>query len=122
MGKKIKILLVEDEVLISECLNYDLREVGFETFPFIASGEEAIMAVKEEIPDIILMDIHLAGEIDGIEAAEEILNSKKIPIIFMTGYEKNEIIQRTNKMKEVIFLEKPVEIYDITRMIEKVLK
>lgn len=68
MRKKIKILIVEDEVIIAQFLKIELEDSGYEVCSFVASGEEAIIEAKEKNPDLILMDIHLSDKIDGIEA------------------------------------------------------
>lgn len=120
MDKKIKILLAEDEVLIAQCLKMDLVLEGYNVCKYVASGEEAIETAKEEDPDIILMDIHLSSKVDGIEAARKIIAHKKIPIIFMTGYNDIYTFERAQKINPVAFLEKPVEFSKLKSIIESV--
>ncbi|MDP8200664.1 MAG: response regulator [Candidatus Tenebribacter burtonii] len=122
MKKKVKILIAENEVIIAQCLKMELELKGYEVCNFVATGEEAIIEAKEENPDIILMDINLLGFIDGIDAAKEITKSKKIPIIFMTGYNDIAFFERAQKVNPVAYLEKPVEIYDIEPIIESIFK
>lgn len=122
MKKKIKILLAEDELLIAQCLKIELELNGYAVCSFVASGEEAIEIAKEEKPDIILMDIHLSGKMDGIEAARQIVALKDIPIIFMTGYNDTNIHKKAQKINPVAYLEKPIEVYDITPIIESLFK
>ena len=88
MNKKVKILLVEDEAIVAQYLSLELELEGYEVCGYVATGEEAIQKALEEKPDLILMDINILGDIDGIQAAEEILKHRYIPIIFMTGYSK----------------------------------
>jgi CheY-like chemotaxis protein len=83
----------------------------------VIKGEEAVTAALRENPDLILMDIRLAGDLGGIEAAEKIQKSKNIPIVFMTGYAKEEFLDKINKVKPLGFLEKPVNIYLIRNII-----
>jgi len=120
--KKIKILIVEDEVMIAQCLKMDFEEEGFDVCGFTASGEESVVEAKENNPDLILMDIHLQGRIDGIEAAEKINENNSIPIFFMTGYDKSNIIERARKVNPVAVLTKPVSAIDLRPMIESILK
>ncbi|MCK5148994.1 response regulator [bacterium] len=122
MEGRIKILIVEDEVMIAQCLKMDLEDEGYEVCSFVGSGEEAIIEVREKNPDIILMDINLAGKMDGIDAAREIIDYKDIPIILMTGYNKSNLFIRAHKVHPVAYLEKPVEIYDLKPIIESYLK
>ncbi len=120
MKKKIKILIVEDEAMIAQCLKMDLEDEGYEVCGFVSSGEESVILAKEKEPDIILMDIYLSSAMDGIEAAKEIIAFKNIPIIFMTGYDGNNMYDRAEKIKPVAYLRKPVEAYDIKPVIESI--
>jgi len=120
MNEKKKILIVEDEVMLSAWLKIQLEDEGYLVCGCITTGEEAIEFVKETKPEVILMDINLVGEIDGIEAAEIITEKSKIPIIFMTGYEAPEIYERAQKTKPVAYLTKPVEIWDLKPIFESI--
>ena len=120
MNRKIKILLAEDEVLIAHCLKMELELNGYDVCSFVASGEEAIEIAKKEDPSLILMDIHLSGKMDGIEAATKILEHNKIPIMFMTGYNDKAIYERAQELNPVSYLEKPIEIFEIQPIIDSV--
>ncbi|NQT65663.1 MAG: response regulator [FCB group bacterium] len=122
MEKKIKILIAEDEAIITQCLKMEFELEGFEVCRFVTEGEEAIEIAKEEEPDIILMDIHLSGKMDGIEAARQIIEHKNIPIIFMTGFSDINVRKRAHKINPVGYLEKPVEVYEVTPIIESLFK
>jgi len=118
MNNPKSILIVEDEVILSAWLKMQIENEGYLVCSCITTGEEAIEFVKETKPDVILMDINLIGEIDGIEAAEEINRKSKIPIIYMTGYEEPEIYERAQKTKPVAYLTKPVEILNLKPIFE----
>jgi len=118
MNEKKKILIVEDEVMLSAWLKIQLEDEGFLVCGCITTGGEAIEFVKNTKPDVILMDINLVGEIDGIEAAEKITEKLNIPIIFMTGYVESEIYKRAQKTKPVAYLTKPVEIWNLKPIFE----
>ncbi len=120
MSRKIKILLAEDEVLIAHCLKMELELNGYDVCSFVSNGEEAVEIAKKEDPNIILMDIHLSGKMDGIEASKKILEHHKIPIIFMTGYNDKAIYERAQKINPVAYLEKPIEFFEIQPIIDSV--
>lgn len=120
--KKIRILIVEDEALIAKCLKMTLESQGYEVIGFVASGEKAIITTKEKNPDIILMDIHLSGEIDGIDAAKEIIENKNIPIIFMTGYDMTNFIERAQKINPAACLNKPIKAIEVMSVINSIFK
>ena len=98
MRHKKTILLVEDEVLIAMSEKRSLEKYGYAVIT-VHSGENAIEAV-ENIPDIdlILMDINLGGGIDGTEAAEHILKSRDLPVVFLSSHIEPEIVERTEKI------------------------
>lgn len=118
--ERIKILIAEDEAIVAQCLKMELESNGYEVCSFVASGEEAIIEVKEKNPDIVLMDINLSGEIDGIDAALKIIKHKYIPIIFMTGYTQSNLFEKAQKVNHVAYFEKPVEVYDLEPVFESI--
>ena len=121
-NRKVCVLIVEDEALIARCLSMDLTDEGYSVCGLVASGEEAVIKAKSTNPDIIFMDIHLAGEIDGIDAAMEIVKQKKIPILFMTAFSANELKIRAKDVHPVGYLNKPVDIEDIKSIVEPMFK
>ena len=120
MNEKKKILIVEDEVMLSAWLKIQLEDEGYGVCGNFTTGEEAVEFVQNTKPDLILMDINLVGEIDGIEAAEIITEKSNILIIFMTGYEEPEIYERAQKIKPIAFLTKPIEIWDLKPIFESI--
>ncbi len=83
---KNKILIVEDEGILSLDMANTLHEMGYSVIDAVPSGEEALEMIKRDKPDLILMDIQLSGEMDGIQTAEQINKAFAIPIIYITGY------------------------------------
>ncbi|MDA3814503.1 MAG: response regulator [Candidatus Cloacimonetes bacterium] len=122
MEKRVKIMIAEDEAIIIQCLKMELELEGYKVCKFVTEGEEAIETAKEEEPDIILMDINLSGKMDGIEAARKIIENKYIPIIFMTGFNDTDIQKRAQEINPVGYLEKPVEVYEVTPIIKSLFK
>ena len=103
-----KIMIVEDEIIIAVSLRRKLVNAGYKVCELVDTGEKAIEGMKEEEPDIILMDILLKGVMNGIEAAREIRAIRNIPIIFMTGYESERTMQKAKTVKPAGCLIKPV--------------
>ena len=118
MDKKIKILLVEDEFLIAMSLERELVRSGYTVVKTVSSGEEAIETTRQIEAGVILMDIRLAGQIDGIEAAAEIKSFSTVPVIFMTGYSNAETRKRAEKLNPAGYLSKPVSIPQLAVLIE----
>lgn len=118
--KSIRILIVEDEFMIAMSLETELIEAGYDVIKIVTSGEKAVETAQIESPDVILMDIGLAGKLDGIEAAEKIQSvSPQISIIFMTGYSDMEYNKQFNKFKTLKYLIKPVFIHDLIPLLKK---
>lgn len=103
----IRILIVEDESIVAEDIQRSLENMGYSILSIVSSGEEAIEKVKENEPDLILMDIMLDGEIDGIEAADMIRSFSNIPIIFLTAYSDEKILERAKITEPFGYIIKP---------------
>jgi len=89
-----KILIVEDEKITSEHIKLGLESAGYQVVGMVTSGEEAIKKVEDLPVELVLMDIHLKGEMDGIDAAEEIRERFGIPVIFLTAFSDENTVQR----------------------------
>lgn len=118
--KPISIYIVEDELLISASLKSQLQHFGYEISGSSIRGEtclEEITALTEigKEPEIVLMDIHLRGELDGIETAKQINERFNCAIIFLTGQSSKEIYERSFKIKPFGYLLKPIDM-EQTRM------
>ena len=81
-----KILIVEDEILIAEDLRLILQRMGYQVVGTACSGIEAIRKADKLRPDLVLMDIRLQGEMDGVEAARQIRSKADVPIIYVTAH------------------------------------
>lgn len=120
MNHKIKVLVVEDEALTAMSLKMDLESLGVEVLKMVAMGEEAVTIAHETPPSLVLMDIRLAGGMDGIEAAEAITKEHHdIPIVFMSGFATDYIKRRADKLNPLDFLEKPLTISSIKLILER---
>lgn len=121
-----KILVVEDEVITAEHIKLALKNQGYQVVDVITSGEDAINKVEEETVDLVLMDIHLRGKMDGVEAAEEIWRGFSIPVIFLTAYSDEKTLKRA-KIADLSgkgsfgLLNKPFKEEDLHSVVEKTL-
>jgi CheY-like chemotaxis protein len=118
----MKILVVEDEILTAKSLCMDLEDFNGEVLPPVAKGEDAVSVYDKKRPGLIFMDIRLAGEMDGIEAAERIRKLNGPEICFMTGFATAHIREKAMGVKPVAFLEKPFSIADIRKVYDSVVK
>ena len=89
-----KILIVEDERIVSMELESRLTNLGYTVCAQAVSGEEAINLTIEHVPDLILMDINIRGQIDGIETAKKLKEHLDIPIIFLTAFNDSKTSDR----------------------------
>ncbi len=107
--EKARILIVEDERIIAQGVGETLRKLGYEVAGIASSGVEAIQKATDFYPDLVLMDIVLKGEMDGIEAAEQIRTRLDIPSIFMTAYDDETILKRAKVTEPYGYILKPFE-------------
>jgi len=104
-----KILIVEDESIIAEDISDSLISLGYRITGMVYSGEEAIEAAAKFRPDLVLMDVNLQGEIDGITAAAEIRARFQIPVVYLTAYADENTLRRVNATKPFGYIVKPFE-------------
>lgn len=104
-----RVLVVEDEVLVARDIQARLTRMGYEVVGTVARGEDAVTTALEQLPDLILMDINLRGEMDGIEAAVQINESRSIPIIFCTAYSNDEVLDRAKITSPFGYVLKPFD-------------
>ena len=95
MGTELaRIMIVEDERIVARDLAATLVDLGYAVTGMVGTGEEAIVKAKEWQPDLVLMDIRLAGSIDGVEASSRIKSERDTPIIFLTSHSDRETLRR----------------------------
>ena len=102
-----RVLIVEDEFLIAEELRERLSRLGFSVIAMVDSADEGIAIATRERPDLVLMDIRLRGEKDGIQAAHEIREQVDLPIVYVTAYSDKWTVNRVKKTEHDGFLLKP---------------
>jgi CheY-like chemotaxis protein len=117
----IKILIVEDENIIALNIKKKLKSFGY-SIPAIAStGEEALKLTEIILPDLILMDIMLKGEMNGVEAAEQIRKRFDIPILYLTAYSDDKILEKAKITEPYAYIVKPFKANDLHSNIEMAL-
>jgi CheY-like chemotaxis protein len=116
-----RILVVEDEAIIAFCLQETLTRLGYDVVGVIAFGEEALQKVKETPPDLVLMDVQLAGDMDGIEAAAQIQVQFDIPVVYLTGYAEGMLLQQIEATASY-YLDKLVQDQELHATIEMALQ
>ncbi len=118
MDTLIKILVVEDEMIIGAKISMQLTSLGYEVTGILPRGEEAILHVADNRPDIVLLDINLKGKLDGIETASQLQQHGPIPIIYITANSDEATFNRAKSTKPYAFIAKPFKQLDLQRAIE----
>jgi two-component system sensor histidine kinase/response regulator len=118
---KARILIVEDEIIVGLDIQHELTGLGYRVTDIVTSGPEAIQKAAQTRPDLILMDIRLAGEMDGIEAAEEIRQGLSLPVVYLTAYADAETLQRAKLTEPFGYIIKPYQERDLHTTIEMAL-
>jgi two-component system sensor histidine kinase/response regulator len=104
-----KILIVEDESIVVMELRERLKRLGYEVMGVASSGEEAILKAEELHPDMVLMDIRLQGQMNGIQAAEAVRSRFDIPVVYLTAFADDDTLQKARMTEPFGYLIKPFE-------------
>lgn len=115
---KIKIGVVEDEVIIADSICAVLHELGYETCEPSATYTEALEMIEKEKPDLLLLDINLAGNKDGIQLAAEIKTRFDLPFIFLTANSDSATVERAKTVEPPAYLVKPFNKNELYTSIE----
>lgn len=113
-----RLLVVEDEGIIANMLVLQLQRFGYEIVGTAPTGEEAVATALAKKPDLVLMDIRLAGRMDGIEAAEEIHKTLDVPVIFLTAYSDDATLQRAKVTSPFGYIMKPFNERELLAAVE----
>lgn len=117
-NEKANIMIVEDEAIVAEEIKISLEGMGYLVTSSVKTGESAIEKAEQDRPDVIIMDIRLEGQIDGIEASERIRSRFGIPVIFLTAYADDEKLDRAKLALPFGYLIKPIQNRDLKVTIE----
>jgi len=104
---KANILIVEDDFVIAKVLAESLQDLGYQVAGIVSTGEEAVERSAKVHPDLVLMDIRLKGEMDGIDAGEAISGDLHIPIVYLTAYSDERTVERAKITEPYGYLIKP---------------
>ena len=115
---KANILVVEDDGIVAKDIKDRLEKLGFTVSATVPSGEEALEKIKEHKPDLVLMDIMLKGEMDGIEAAEQIRSRFNIPVVYLTAYADEKVLEAAKLAEPFGYLMKPFVDRELKAVIE----
>jgi DNA-binding LytR/AlgR family response regulator len=118
MKTLIKLLIVEDDMIIAAKVSMQLTNLGYEVTGIVPRGEEAIRHVEDNIPDIVLLDINLKGALDGIETALAIHKIADVPVIYITANTDEATFNRAKETRPHAFISKPIKNLDLQRAIE----
>jgi CheY-like chemotaxis protein len=116
-----RILIVEDEHIVAWDLERRLTRLGYAVLGIVSSGQDAIEQALEFRPDLILMDIRLPGNMDGIEAAERIRAQLETVVVYMTAYADERTVQRALASNPAAVMRKPFHSGELQRTLESAL-
>ena len=114
----MNILLVEDEAITALSIKAELKTYGYAT-ETVSSGERAVSEARDHNYDLILMDIHLAGKLSGIDAMKKINDVSSVPVIFITGYTDEGIQREMADLNPLKVLNKPVSVFEIQKIVRE---
>ena len=118
-GEKKKVIIVEDDLILNLLYESYLERLGFETEGELVYGKTAIETTKQFDPDLIVMDISLEGDIDGIDAMLKIRQFSQVPVIYITGNSDPYHVERAKDTDPLDYLTKPIEFEDLKMSIDK---
>lgn len=120
MNMPVKILIVEDEMIIAAKISMHLTELGYEISGIVPDGEEAMSHCQQSVPDILLLDIRLRGKMSGIDTALAIQRDIDVPIIYLTASADQKTFDLAKATRPFAFITKPYKKLDLQRAIELV--
>jgi CheY-like chemotaxis protein len=116
--QKKKILIVEDEAIVAKDISVCLEKIGYEVMGSFSKGEKALEFLEEHKPDLVLMDIMLAGNISGIDASTKIKENYDIPVVFLTAYADEKAIAKAKVTEPYGYVIKPFKEIDLRTSID----
>ena len=115
-----KILIVEDENIVAKDLQKRLMNLGYDVVGIVSTGEEAVKKVVATSPDLVLMDVRLKGEMDGIEAASALHFQHGVAVVYLSAYADNDTLKRASKTEPFGYILKPFEERELHTTIEMI--
>jgi CheY-like chemotaxis protein len=113
-----RILVVEDEAIVAIDLQCQLRKLGYDVPDPVSSGDRALLTIEESRPDLVLMDINIEGELDGIATASRIPADYRIPVIYLTAHSDASVVSRASETRPFGYLLKPYSERELHALIQ----
>jgi two-component system, response regulator PdtaR len=117
-----QIIIVEDDLILSLLLEKQVTRMGYHVAAKVNSGEEAVEKIRKHLPDLVLMDIKLVGEMDGVEAIEQIREFTDVPVLYLTGNSDETTRRRARATNPVAYMIKPVDMTLLKGTIRNILE
>ena len=116
-----RVMIVEDEAITAMATGAMLKRLGHKVLAAVGSGQEAINAFRRQRPDLVLMDIRLDGDLDGIETAKLLRRDSDVPVVFVSAFVDDSTRNRAAEAKPFDFLLKPLDEYDLQALLDRLL-
>ncbi|WP_319475591.1 response regulator [Marispirochaeta aestuarii] len=113
------IYIVEDEVIFALSLREELAQYGYTDTHLFTSGEKALQQIKTLPPDLLVMDINLHGNLDGLETVQIIHKQRRVPVIFISGYSDSTVQEKARQFSPIKFFIKPIKVSDLHSIIQQ---
>jgi DNA-binding LytR/AlgR family response regulator len=117
-ASKISVLIVEDDPIIASDLSYHMKDFGYSPYPAVSNFEDALLLLNNVLPDLVLIDVNLEGEKDGIDLAEVINQKYQLPIVFLTAHHDRKTMDRIKATRPSAYLVKPLQVHNLQTSIE----
>lgn len=121
MAMPARVLIVEDEVITAMATGAMLKRLGHVVAASVTSGEAALEAFRLQHPDLVLMDIRLDGELDGIETARAIRSQSDVPVVFVSAFVDAGTRDRAAETKPFAFMPKPLDEFELHALLDRLL-
>jgi CheY-like chemotaxis protein len=118
---KKQILIVEDDLILSLQLEMQIRLMGYDIAGKVNNAPDAVKVIKKSNPDLVLMDIFLAGEMDGVDAITMIREFSDVPVLYLTGNADEQTRKRAHASRPVAYIVKPVDMLLLKKTIYEIL-
>ena len=116
-----RIIIAEDEKIVAKDIENKLKKSGYDVVAVVSTGKDLLDKVYEYKPDLVLMDIKLDGEMDGIETAAKLKNCYELPVVYLTAYADKITLKRIDETKPGGYVLKPFKLSDLRESIEAAL-
>ena len=116
-----RVMIVEDEAITTMATGAMLKRLGHEVLAAVGTGQEALRAFRRQRPDLVLMDIRLDGDLDGIETAKLLRRDSDVPVVFVSAFVDSGTRDRAAEAHPFDFLPKPLDEYDLQALLARLL-